>query len=161
MEYHQLDTVVYGSHGVCTVALIEEKIIDHKPVQYYVLSPLTQPGAMYYVPMHNAAAVSKMRLPLTRDEVLAMLRDNAPDMSAWITEENQRKFRYRELIAYTDPKAVYGMVSLLRQHRDAQLSQGKKFHICDANFLKDGENLLVNEISFVLGIDRAEAMNML
>ncbi len=154
-------SVVYGIHGVCTIVDIEEKYIDHKPMQYYVLESLSQPGTKYYVPMHNAIAVSKLRLPLTREDALGMTQNSELNMSLWIDEENQRKVYYRELIKNTDPQAILDTVRLLHNHRDIQYAHGRKFHISDANFLKDAENLLVNEFAFVLDIDKSEALNLI
>jgi len=161
MDYQQMNQVIYGSHGVCTIVEIEEKNIDHKTVQYYVLVPLVQPGAKYYVPVHNAVAVSKMRRLLTREEILRLIENRELDRESWIEDENRRKLRFRELIGNCDPEALFTMVRLLRSHRDEQLAQGRKFHISDANFLKDAENLLAGEFAFVLGIDRTEAWNLI
>jgi CarD family transcriptional regulator len=156
--YQKNQYVVYGSHGVCQIADIEEKNIDHKAVQYYVLEPLSRPGAMYYVPVHNAVAVGKMRLPLTRERILSMAESQGEDV--WIAEENQRRLRYRELIGNTDPVALFSMVRRLRQHRQEQLELGRKFHVLDANFLKDAELLLAAEFAFVLDMDKEEAFKM-
>ena len=161
MQYQQNDPVVYGSHGVCTIVDIEEKNIDKKMVQYYVLEPQNQPGTKYYIPVHNEVALSKMRRPLTREVIEEMCAGNTPICDCWIDDENCRKLRYRELIGNCEPLVLFSMVRLLRVHRDAQLTQGRKFHICDANFLKDAENLLAGEFAFVLGIDKTEAMNMI
>ena len=161
MEYRQEDRVVYGSHGVCIILGIEEKLIDRKAVQYYVLSSVQQQGAKYYVPVHNALAVSKMRQPLTHREIAEMCADQTIPADCWIADEGRRKLRYRELMANDDPRTILYTVRLLRQHRQEQFAQGKKFHICDANFLKDAESLLANEIAYVLGIEKAEALNML
>ena len=157
--YQKNQYVVYGSHGVCLIADIEEKNIDHKAVQYYVLEPLSRSGAMYYVPIHNAVAVGKIRLPLTREMILSMTQAQGQDV--WIAEENQRRLRYRELLGNTDPVALCCMVRRLHQHRQEQLELGRKFHVNDANFLKDAELLLVAEFAFVLGIDQEEAFKMI
>ncbi len=161
MVYSAQQSVIYGSHGVCTILQIEEKCVDRKMVQYYVLEPLLQPGTKYFVPVHNALAVGKIRLPMDHKEIRTLVENQTADMTCWIESENQRKLRYRELLGNCDPKALFCMLRVLRQHRQEQLAQGRKFHVCDANFLKDGENLLANELAFVLGIDKADALNMI
>ena len=40
-------------------------------------------------------------------------------------------------------------------HKELQAAAGRKFHLCDENFLRDAERLLSGEFSFVLGMDRA------
>ncbi len=157
--YQLSQYVVYGSHGVCQIVDIEEKKIDHKAVQYYALEPLSRPGARYYIPVHNAVAVGKMRLPLTREELLAMVESGGE--GAWIDEEGRRRLRYRELMGNCEPQVMFFMVRRLRQHRQEQFEIGRKFHVNDANFLKDAEMLLASEFAFVLGIDKTEAFEMI
>ena len=50
------DQVLYGIHGVCRIAELEVKRVDRKNVEYFVLVPVVQPAARYYVPTGNAAA---------------------------------------------------------------------------------------------------------
>lgn len=161
MVYSTQQSVIYGSHGVCTIVEIEVKTVDHKPVSYYALEPLTTPGTRYYIPVHNAVAVSKMRLPLSCAAIGQMLGSTDCDASCWIDSENARKMRYKELLCNCEPEVMLKMVRLLRQHRDTQLAAGRKFHVCDANFLKTAETLLSAEIAFVLGIDKAEAFKLI
>lgn len=161
MVYCTQQSVIYGSHGVCTIVEIENKNVDHKMVPYYALEPLTQPGSRYYVPVHNALAVSKMRLPLTADVLTEMLAKDGCDDACWIAGENARKMRYKELLSNCEPEKMLEMVRYLRRHRDAQFAAGRKFHICDANFLKTAETLLSAEIAFVLGIDKEEAFKLI
>ena len=51
--------VVYGIHGVCDIIEIEIKVVDRKKIPYFVLEPVEQPGARYYVPSENAAALAQ------------------------------------------------------------------------------------------------------
>ena len=60
--YQTGDRVVYGSHGVCCVASLGERIIDRKIVQYLALEPVGQEGARYLVPTHNPAAMANREL---------------------------------------------------------------------------------------------------
>lgn len=53
--------MVYGIHGVCRIVDVESRRVDRKTVEYYVLSPCAQPDARFYVPVHNQAALAKMR----------------------------------------------------------------------------------------------------
>lgn len=151
------EKVVYGIHGVCTVTELEIKTVDRQKVQYYVLEPLEQPGARYYIPTHNPAAVAKLSPLMTRAELASLLEDRRIPEGTWITDENQRKQRYRELIASSNRPAVLAMVRALRAHKAEQLAQGRKFHLCDENFLRDAEKLLCAEFSVVLELPQQEA----
>lgn len=150
------DKVVYGMHGICTITELEEKTVDRKKVCFFVLVPVGQSDARYYIPTGNPVAVSKLSPLLTSQEIEALLSDRDIPDGTWITDENQRKQRYRELIGSSDRKALLAMVRVLRLHKAEQLSQGRKFHLCDENFLKDAQKLLCAEFSAVLNLSAAE-----
>lgn len=151
--------VVYGIHGVCNIIGTELRIVDRKNVEYLILEPNDQPGARFYVPAHNQAALSKLRPVLTREELESLLKSDAAYADCWITSENLRKQKYRELINNADCAALLAMIRVLYKHREEQLSAGRKFHLCDENFLRDAKKMLSSEISLVLTIQRPEAMS--
>lgn len=153
MEFRCGDQVIYGIHGVCQICDIEKKRVDHKQVEYYVLRPCSQTDATYYVPMHNAAAVSKMRKMLTVEQLENLLSSDEVLADCWIPEENLRKEQYRKLITRADCAELIGMIRCLRWHKKKQIEAGKKFHICDENFLKDAQRLIAGEVSQILGIE--------
>lgn len=147
------DFVVYGVHGVCRIVETEERTVDRKCVSYYVLEPAEQSGARYLIPMHNQAAVSKLRPVLSREELNALLRSEEVRGQEWIADENRRKQTYRELIGSGDRAALIRMVGALHRHKSEQTAAGRKFHLCDENFLRDAEKILNAEFSLVLGIE--------
>lgn len=146
------EKVLYGVHGICIVSALETRTVNRKQTEYYVLEPMEQSGAQYYIPTQNQAAVSKLRPILTQPELEEMLASDAVQQDAWIADENQRKQRYRDMIANGDRAAMVCMVRALHQHRKQQEAAGRKFHLCDENFLRDAEKLLSSEFSLVLNI---------
>ena len=148
--------IVYGIHGVCSIIDVEERKVDRKKVEYFVLEPREQPGARFYVPVHNTAALSKLRPLLTPEELEALLASEDAHRDYWIADENQRKQQYRELINGGDRAMLISMIRSLNQHKENQLAAGRKFHLCDENFLRDAQKLLRSEFSLVLGIPQAE-----
>lgn len=150
------DQVVYGIHGVCRVIGLEERTVDHKRIRYFALEPLDQPGARYFVPSENPAALSKLRHLISREDLENLLASTDIRETCWIDDENQRKQRYRELINCSDRVALLRMINTLHQHKKAQVEAGRKFHLCDENFLRDAEKLLNAEFSLVLGIQPTE-----
>ena len=146
------DKVIYGSHGVCTVAGQEERPVDRRNVTYLVLEPAGQGSARFLVPTHNAAAMGKLRHILSRPELEALLQSEEIRQDALIREENLRKQSYRELINSGDRLRLLQMIHTLYLHKAAQLAAGKKVHLCDENFLRDAEKLLVSELSLVLDL---------
>lgn len=148
--------VIYGIHGVCNIVDVEIRTVDRKKVEYFVLTPSEQPNARFYVPMHNEVALSKLRPLLSREELETLLASEEAHKSCWINDENRRKLKYRELINSADRAALISMIRALHQHREDQLSAGRKFHICDDNFLRDAKKILTSEFSLVLGISPGE-----
>ena len=144
--------VVYGMHGVCTIVGLEKRKVNGNIVEYYVLEPAKQSGDRYYVPTQNAAAVAKMKPILTKEQLDTLLSSPQVADNAWIADENQRKQKYRELITSGDRAALISMVKALHIHKESQLAQGRRLHLCDENFLRDAEGLLGGEFSLVLGI---------
>lgn len=146
------DQVVYGIHGICRIAALENRSVGGKTIRYYVLKPKSEKGAVFYVPADNAAAVCKMRRLLSQQELEALLKSPEARESTWIADENQRKLLYRELISSGDRARLVSMVGSLYRHKETQAASGRKFHLCDENFLRDAEKLLCGEFSEVLQI---------
>ena len=153
------DQVVYGIHGVCSIVDKELRTVDRKKVEYYVLEPREQPGARFYIPTQNQAAVSKLRRLLSREELEALLQSDEVHCDCWIADENHRKQRYRELINSGDRAGILAMICTLHKHKDVQLASGRKFHLCDENFLRAAEKLLSSEFPVVLGMERADTIS--
>ena len=155
------DQVVYGIHGVCCVVEQEERVIDRKRVTYLVLEPVGRDGSRYLVPTHNAAAMAKLRKKLSREELEELLKSETIRVDGWITDENQRKQMYRELISSGDLAKLMQMVHTLYRHKNAQAAAGRKVHLCDENFLRDAEKLLASEAAIVLGMEYDQARKYL
>ena len=151
------DQVVYGMHGVCRVTEEEKKVIDRKTVTYLVLEPVGQAGSRFLVPTHNAAAMGKLHSMLTKEELDAMLDCEEVRADGWIRDEGLRKQTYRELISSGDRVRLAQMVRTLYRHKTAQQQAGRKVHLCDDNFLRDAEKLLVSEAAIVRGCDLDQA----
>ena len=155
--YQLGDRVIYGVHGVCRVAQLEQRKVDRKMVTYLVLEPEGQPGSQFFVPTHNQAALAKLRRILSRQDLEKLMESEEIRTGSWIGDESQRKQRYREIIAGGDRKALLQMVYSLYAHRAAMQATGRKFHLSDENFLRDGEKLLCSEVSAVLDLSVEDA----
>lgn len=153
--------VLYGIHGVCVVKDQEQRKVDRKLVTYLVLEPVGQEGSQFLVPTHNQTAMSKLIPILTRQELEELL--NAPEgkQDGWISDENQRKQLYRELIGSGNRMKLVQMVRTLYRHKRTLAEKGKRCHLCDDNFLRDAERLLINEAAIVLETDADQARQYL
>ena len=155
------DKVIYGMHGVCLVTDLEKRIVDKKEVTYLALEPAGQSGSRFLVPTHNAAAMAKVRPMLTREALEELLSSDVLKEDAWVRDESQRKQLYRELISSCDRQRLLQMIASLYRYRKTQTAAGKKFHMCDENFLRDAEKILAGEIASTLEIPSAEALKYL
>lgn len=159
--YHIGDQVVYGVHGVCRVVDQEERLVDRKRLTYLALEPVGQDGSRYLVPTHNEAAMSKVKHMLSKEELAAMLESQEVRADGWIKDENLRKQTYRELISSGDRARLMQMVRTLYRHKASQAAAGRKVHLCDDNFLRDAEKLLLSEVSIVMDMDNDQAKQYL
>lgn len=159
--YQTGDKVLYGIHGVCVVVELENRMIDGKQVVYLVLEPAGQSGSRYMVPTHNEAAMAKVRPVLSSEALENLLSSDTVREDAWIRDEGQRKQVYRELISSCDRQRLAQMIFSLYRYRKAQTAAGKKFHMCDENFLRDAEKILAGEIASTLEITSTEAIKYL
>ena len=146
------EKVLYGVHGVCMIRGKETRRVDRKTVEYYVLEPIDSSGASFYVPTGNPAACAKMKPVLTKDQIDALLLCDGIRADCWIDDENLRKNRYRELIVSGDRFALLSMIHTLVVRKKELLAAGRKFHLCDENFLRDAEKVISGEFAEVLGI---------
>lgn len=151
--YQVGERVLYGIHGICRIADQEERTVDRKRVTYLVLEPEGQSGARYLVPTHNQAAMAKLRPVLKREELEMLIASDDVHEDGWISDENQRKQLYRELISSGDRKKLMQQVCTLYRHKAARMAAGRKVHLCDENFLRDAERLLCSEIASVMELD--------
>ena len=151
------EKVLYGIHGICRVSDMEERTVDRVKRQYLVLEPVGQGSARFLVPSENPRAMAKVKQILSRQELETLLASDGIRNDCWIRDENLRKQNYRELISSADRTRLMAMVHTLYRHRQEQTAAGKKCHLCDENFLRDAEKLLISEISIVLGMDAEQA----
>ena len=100
--------------------------------------------------------MAKLRPVLSAAELDALLSSPEVRENGWISDENQRKQYYREIIGSGDRRALLRMVNTLHAHKLAQQTAGRKVHLCDENFLRDAQRLLSTEFSVVLGVPANE-----
>lgn len=143
---------MYGAHGVCEIINIEQKRIDRKNIEYYVLSPIRNASTCFYIPTQSEKALSKLNPLLSSDELLKILVEQANGEDPWIEDENARKQRTKEVISSGNNTDLIRWVRSMHIHRRALAERGKKFHQADEGFLKDAERLLTTEFSVIFKI---------
>ena len=84
-------TVVYGTQGVCTVREISMLKLGKTKGEYYVLSPVDDPGSTVYVPTANEKLMGKLRPVLTEKEADALIDEAVREPLEWIVSDAERK----------------------------------------------------------------------
>ena len=153
--------VVYGIHGVCRILGTEKQLVDRKRAEFLVLEPIAQLGSRFYLPVQNPTALAKLKSVLTEQELEQLLNSACYPNACWVPEENRRKTTYREILNSADRSNILLMLTAVYHYRDEQAAQGKKFHLCDDNFLRDAEKFLSSEISHVKGLPMQQAREYL
>ena len=159
--YSAGDCVIYGIHGVCRVVGTEKQMVNRKRTEYLILEPIHQSEARYYVPTANAAAMAKLKQVISREEWEQLLTSDELRQDNWISDENQRKQHYRDLISGGDRVSILKMVAALYRYKEEQMAAGRKFHLSDDNFLRDAEKLLASELSLVMEMPADQARDYL
>ena len=152
------DQVVYSTHGVCRVVAQEQKVVDRKNVTYLALEPIDKSGSRFMVPTHNEAAMAKIRPMLNMEQWQELFNSPQIHEAQWVPVDNRRKLVYRELLANGDRLKILEMICNVYRHKELQYAAGKKVHLCDDNFLRDGERIIAGELAIVMDVPYPEAL---
>ena len=147
------DRVMYGIHGVCRIIGTEIQMQGKNRITYLILEPLEQAGSRYLVPTDSKVAMEKLKRMLSRVELDALMQSESVRQDCWIPDEGQRKQIYRERITAGDREQLISIIYTLYRHKVEQTAAGRKMHMCDENFLKDAERVLVSEIAAVMEME--------
>ena len=129
-------TVVYGTQGVCMVKEISMLKLGKTKGEYYVLSPIDDPGSTVYVPTASEKLANKLRPVLTGSEANALIDEAANEPLDWITSDNERKTVCDDIVKNGSRKQLMQLVGMLYRRREALKDQKKHFHNVDAQYLK-------------------------
>ena len=144
------DVLVYGTQGVCKIVDIEEKRISGVTKKYYVLKPTDEKAPTIFAPIDNEYVLKKMRKLLTKKEIDGLI-DSMPDKDpTWISNENERKEQYKNIIASGDHLELIKLIKALYAHKKAREADGKRLHMSDERFFKEAEQILYDEFQYVL-----------
>ena len=99
------DTVIYGSHGLCTLCEIAEKDFGGDKREYYVLRPAYSGSSVFYVPIDSVALTAKMRRVKPAAELRALL-GTAGEEDVWIEDDRARQNHLRQVLDGGDTEAL-------------------------------------------------------
>lgn len=147
------DYVMYGAAGVCRIAAFEEKVFDgiHKS-EYCRLKPVFSSNSVYYIP--SASLEQRVRTLITREELDGIIQ-RMPSISALKVENShQKKELFSSILKSGNYEKLVSMIKLLYAEKLQRSAVGKKLNVTDERVMHDAEELINQEFSIVLNIDK-------
>ena len=152
------DTVLYGSQGVCRIAGKEQRRLRGEYVDYFVLRPVYDENSTVYVPCANDKLISKMKDIMTCSQAQKMVENVVKSDPEWITDDNERKLRFQEILNSGDRLGTLMLIKSLYLHRVFQEERGRHLHQNDETMLKQAEKLVYGELALALGMTPEEVL---
>jgi CarD family transcriptional regulator len=138
----------------------KKKTVCGMKKDYFVLKPVNEKGSTIFAPMDNPLVLNKMRRLLTKEQIHTLIDSMPEEKGVWIENENERKERYKNILAKGDPSELIQMIKAIYTHKTQREAEGKRLHMSDERFFKDAEQILYNEFQYVLDIkSKNELMN--
>lgn len=150
------DTVSYSNKGLCRIEEIARLDMMGSEKEYYVLSPMYDSHSKVYVPLENTELTERMRPALTESEAEGFIERFDLIEPLWKESEAERKAYYAQLLSDGERNGIVGMIKGIYNHRCEQESLGKKLHVSDERYIKEGERLIHGEIAYAIGIEIGE-----
>lgn len=153
------DILVYGNYGLCRMVGIKNtSFVSGVPKQdYYTLVPLSNGASTYYVPVENEKAVSKLRFPLSEEQIKTMLTESKGRDIQWIENRQLRSDTFGEILRKGVSSELVALVSCFRFREETLSQQGKSISTTDEIIFNSARELLFEEISYGLGIEKDKA----
>lgn len=155
------DTIMYGTQGICKITEITEKEFMGAKKEYYVLKPVSDPAATLFAPVNNQKIEAKMRRILSEEEIYELIETMPYEEANWIDNENERKEKYKQIIASGDRTELIRMIKALYLHKQKREEDGKHLYLSDERFFKEAERILYDEFQYVLNVKREELMSFI
>lgn len=158
MKFQKGDTILYSSYGVYKIEEITEKSFGGDQKLYYSLIPVFHGDSAIFIPIDNEMLTAKMRRILSKEEIYDLIRNMPKEKANWIENEQERKAKYKEIIAKGDRRELVRLIKSVYLHGQKLKSTGKKLHVVDERFMKEAERLLYDEFAHVLKIERSQVI---
>ncbi len=152
--YREGEYVRYAVNGVCRVDEIRQVPATRKDParEFYVLKPVADPGSTILVPTNSEPLLARMsRLP-DREELDRLILSTREEDIPWIEDRKIRNASFQVMVKNCDLRELICLVSCIYRKRVELTGKGKKLSASDEGILRRAEDLIENEVSFVLGI---------
>lgn len=152
------EKVVYGAMGVMEVVDVTEQTLGDVSRKYYVLREYSSSStSLTYVPQDNEMLVSQLQPLLTKDEIVAAVKEaKAQGPLAWIEENRARSEAYKRILATADRVQILMMIRSVYETGIRREAEGKKNFVADENVMRKAQKNINTEFALVLGIPEDE-----
>lgn len=155
------DYVVKSTDGVCRVEdiLHPEMAIADPDSLYYLLKPLDNSRSTLYVAT-DMAEKQGVRAVMDEEHAWDVIKKIPEIHDEWIKNDREREEVFRKILKSYDSYRLVGMIKNLYIKKLERLALGKKNTSTEEKFLNNAENLLYSELSFVIGKEKSEMLEM-
>ncbi len=157
------EILVYRVYGLCKVKEIKEMTFskNEAPQEYYVLVPVSGMPSLYYVPVGNEKAASRLRRPLTAEELDTVLSRVRDEKCQWIENRQLRSEFFNSVLSRGVTSELLSLIRCIYCRKSELSEKGKRLSTTDENIFSSAEKLLFEEIAFVLGIEKEKVSDYL
>ncbi len=154
--------VLYGTTGVCRIAQIRRESFSGETKEYYILTPVDNPGMTIYVPTDAELLMAQMKHLLSRGEMETLIRAIPQvDTVEWIDDPRTRNEMFRQILQSGDRRRLLQLLKTIRCRRQEQAALGRKLYLADETVFQKAEHLLYGEIATILQIRPEEVQNFI
>lgn len=151
--YQKGDYVNYSAYGICEIEDI--RVMDFQTKagaqNYYVLKPISQEGAVIYLPVDHPKTRERIRPILSPEEIDEILRSVKDQQMLWIDDRKQRLAQFQNILSRRDQRELLLLASCLYRK---SVENGKGLSSGDQEILRKAESLIEQEFAFALKINK-------
>lgn len=144
--------VINTSNGICEIQDVLTMNMSGTAKDYYLLVPIDEPSAKVYIPVDLAE--NRIRLVITKEEALEIIKGIPAIDAVWIENEKEREKTYKDALASRDTTRLISIIKTLYLRKKERSDAGKKNTAVDERYFKLAENQLHAELAFALGEDK-------
>lgn len=144
--------VINATNGICEITDIVDMEVAGAKKEYYLLIPVEEKNAKVYIVVNGAE--HKIRLVMTKDKAMELIKEIPNIQEAWVENEKERERLYKDAIASRDPKRLVAIIKTLYNRRKERTDAGKKSTAVDERYFKLVQNQLHAELAFALGKEK-------
>ena len=159
MQYSKGDYIRYSQNGVCYIEDIKQMknpVFQNNLKQFYVLKPVGNEKSTVYVPTDNTELTSRMIYILKKQDIDSLIDSVKKSSLEWIDVRRLRAESFKKIIKTSDQQELLKLVSCIYLKKQEWAVAGKKLSATDDGILKQAEELIDNEFTFVLGLKKGQ-----